>query len=485
MAEIIIVGLGPGPFHLITLETYELLKSTPKLLLRTEKHPAVSGLKDRNISFSTYDAMYKRYASFKEVYQAIAVDCIKEAERCGKVVYAVPGSPAVAEQTVALIREKGEAAGVTITVIPGMSFLDLLYVRLGVDPIRGVTVVDAADIETLPEDLDTALVVTQVYNRQVASDAKLSLMEYYPDDFEVVVVRNLGLPDETILNLPLYELDRAETIDHLTSVYIPAKKLKQRTFSFQPLVDVMAKLRSPGGCIWDIEQTHLTLRHNFIEEVYEVIEAIELEDSKTLCEELGDVLLQIVFHARMAEEDGKFSMQDVIDGVTEKLVRRHPHVFGDISVRDAAQVVLNWEDIKKQEKGAERPGVLDGVPQGLPSLMRSNKLQTKAAKVGFDWNSIDPIWDKIQEELQELKEVAGEDSAAAEMELGDVLFSVVNLARFLGLEPETALTATNNKFIRRFNYIQDQVKLQKKKWEDFTLDELDVLWNEAKLLEKA
>jgi len=484
LAEIIIVGLGPGDFKFITLETFELIQKAPRLLLRTAKHPAVAGLQARGISFASYDELYEKHATFEEVYQAIARDCVDQARREGSVVYAVPGSPAVAEQSVALIRELGVTEGLEVKVLPGMSFLDLLYVRLSADPVEGITVVDANDISRLPQELDTALVITQVYNRQVASDTKLSLMDYYPDDFKITVVHNLGLADESIITMPLFEMDRLTAIDHLTSVYVPCRPRRQHSFTLKPVIDVMAKLRSPSGCIWDIEQTHLSLRRYFVEEVYEVLEAIELADKDKLCEELGDVLLQVVFHSRVAEEYGEFSMQDVIDGVTAKLIRRHPHVFGDITVADAAEVVVNWDKIKGQEKSGERPRVLDGVPKGLPSLMRACKLQAKAAKKGFDWNSIDPVWEKIQEELNELKEVAGKDGAAAEEELGDVLFSVVNLARFLNLEAETALNATNNKFVRRFGYIEDQVKLAGLSWENMSLKQLDFFWNKAKEDEK-
>lgn len=482
MAEIIVVGLGPGDINLITLQTLELLQSEPLVLLRTVKHPAVAGLEDRRISFESYDHLYEQHSTFESVYEAIARDCVTRAERFGRIVYAVPGSPMVAEKSVALIREFAKAVGITVKVLPGMSFLDILYARLGVDPISGVTVVDALDIADLPPGLNTNLVVTQVYNRQVASDAKLSLMNYYPDDYNITMVRNLGLANEEIKELPLFELDRLPVIDHLTSVYVPCNPIRQGEFFLEPLVEVMAKLRSPGGCLWDIEQTHQSLRRYIVEEVYEVLEAIELADADKLCEELGDLLLQIVFHARVAEESGDFSMQDVIDTVIEKLIRRHPHVFGEITVQDAAEVIVNWERIKGQEKSGERLSVLDGVPPGLPSLMRAFKLQSKAAKVGFDWNSADPVWDKIEEELTELRQAAASgDESAIEGEVGDVLFSVVNLARFLGIEPETALTATNNKFIKRFAYIEQYVKQRSLEWGKMTLSQLDALWDEAKV----
>lgn len=482
MKSITVVGLGPGDIGYITLQTMEYLQSAQCLLLRTAKHPTVEKLSAKGITFESYDYLYETKSSFMEIYQNIAQDCINKALAGQDIVYAVPGSPFVAEKSVVLLRELAQEKDIELTILPGMSFLEVLYVRLGVDPIEGLTVLDASDIDSL-ESNEKALVITQVYNQIVASDAKLSLMERLPDDYPVVLVRNLGLKDEEINTIKLYELDRQPNIDHLTSVFVPAQKSQVKTFALEPLIDVMSKLRSPGGCIWDIEQTHTSLRRYIVEEVYEVLEAIELEDEGALCEELGDLLLQIVFHARIAEEAGLFSMQDVIDSVTEKMIRRHPHVFGDISVKNAAEIVINWEKIKKQEK-AERKSVLDGVSAGAPSLLRAYKLQAKASKVGFDWTEIDSVWEKVAEELQELKQAVQEGQAGhIEEELGDVLFAVVNLARFLKVDAEVALHRTNNKFIRRFEYIEHQVKSHNLKWENLTLKQLDDLWNKAKTFE--
>ncbi|VBB06378.1 tetrapyrrole methylase [Lucifera butyrica] len=486
MGEITILGLGPGSFGLLTVEALDKLQQAEPLLLRTAKHPTVKELVKRGIRFESYDQVYEKKATFEEVYETIAADVLARAATAKQLVYAVPGSPLVAEKTVAIIREKAAAQGVNVSILAGMSFLEVLYSRLGIDPIDGLTIVDGCDMAAVPADTNHGLVVTQVYNNQIASEVKLSLMERYPDDFAVTVVRNLGIEGEEIKTIPLYQLDRLPVIDHLTSLYVPHLPLTGRRFTMDPLLDVMARLRSPGGCVWDLEQTHQSLRRYIVEEVYEVLEAIDRQDPEQLCEELGDLLLQIVFHARIAEEGGIFSMQDVIDGVTGKMLRRHPHVFGDITVRDAAEVVLNWEAIKKREKAGERLSVLDGVPAGLPSLMRANKLQVKAAKVGFDWDNIAPVWEKIKEELAELKDaVERGDNVEIEAEMGDVLFAVVNLGRFLQVEGETALNVTNNKFIRRFSYIEQYVQKQGLAWETLSLQELDALWNRAKVLENA
>ena len=485
---ITIVGLGPGNFKHMTMETWEVLTQAQNLLLRTAKHPCVATLGERGVAFTSFDCLYEQARDFASLYQQIAAAVIAKAEKGNEIVYAVPGSPLVAEKTVELIRAAAQEKQLPLTIIPAMSFLEVLYTRLGVDPINGVTIVDAGDLADLPPELATGLIITQVYNRQVASEAKLMLMDVYGDEYQVTVVRHLGLPEEQISTVMLFELDRLEGIDHLTSVYVPPQPVRSQVFSLDPVVDIMARLRSPGGCVWDIEQTHRSLRRYIVEEVYEVLEAIELADSAKLCEELGDLLLQVVFHARVAEESGGFTMQNVVDTVTEKMVRRHPHVFGEITVRDAAEVVVNWEQIKKREKPGERTGVLDGIPVGLPALMAAYKLQAKAAKVGFDWAEIGPVWDKVAEELAELKEAAllpeAERALKSEEELGDVLFAVVNLARFMGIEPETALNGTNNKFRRRFGYIEAQLNASGTAWEEMNLEKLDVLWDEAKQKER-
>lgn len=478
--DITIVGLGPGPLKLVSLETLEQIQSADVLLLRTRFHPAAQDLADRGIAYQAYDHLYDELASFDAVYQAITADVIKQASQGLRLVYAVPGSPLVAEKTVPLIREQAAAAGIMTKVLPGMSFLDVLYARLGIDPQNGLTIIDADEISRLSH-ADTALIVTQLYNRQVASNAKLSLMEFLPDDYEIILCWHLGLETEHICTIPLYELDRQHHIDHLTTVYVPAYQSKSDRFTLSPLIDVMARLRSPGGCVWDIEQTHKSLRRYIVEEVYEVLEAIDEADGDKLCEELGDLLLQIVFHARMAEETGVFSMQDVVHTVTEKMVRRHPHVFGDISVQDAAEVIINWDQIKQQEKGDERPSVLDGIPKGLPSLMYAYKLQAKAAKVGFDWSETGPVWLKIDEELTELREaLTTQNMDMAESELGDVLFSIINLARKYNIDGEIALNRTNCKFIQRFRYIESYLKERGINWQECNLSDLDKLWEDAK-----
>ncbi len=480
---ITIVGLGPGAAEHLSLDALQRLAGAPAVRLRTGVHPAVAELDRRGIAYETFDYCYEQGADFETVYRSIADACLTLAQQ-QDLVYAVPGSPLVAEETVRLLRKLAPAAGIGLEICPAMSFLDVLYTKAGIDPVEGLVIADALRPETYSGQR-LPLIITQVYSRQVASDVKLTLMDVFPDDWPVKLLLRLGLPDEAVRELPLYELDRQADIDHLSTLYVPPLAVERTVFDLKPLEDVLATLRAPGGCPWDILQTHSSLRRYLLEEVYEVLEAIDDEDAEGLCEELGDVLLQIVFHARVAEECRAFTMQDVIDTVVDKMIRRHPHVFGEIQVEDAAEVVVNWEAIKGQEKAGSRKRVLDGISQGLPSLLRANKLQAKAAKVGFDWADIAPVWQKVEEELEELRQaVAAGDRIGQEQEGGDVLFALVNLLRWLGVEPETALNGTNNRFCRRFRYVEECVLASGKKWEDFSLAQLDAFWDEAKQAER-
>ena len=510
MGMITIVGLGPGAVGHLSLETMSIMQGCEQVILRTAVHPTVAELAKQGIKYTSCDDLYEAGASFEEVYQNVVTRVLTAAHK-GDVVYAVPGSPLVAEKTVVLLREQAKAQNLELAIKPSMSFLDLAYVALGIDPIAGLRIIDAQDFGAIADAGQYPLMITQVYSQLVASDLKIALMENLPDEYELYFLRNMGLEDEECRPVKLFELDRQPKIDHLTSVYIPpmgedenmpcgimafgedeeeeAVENMVDTASFddvdiQPLVDVMRTLREPGGCPWDREQTHASIRSNMIEEVYEYLEAVDAEDTEGMREELGDILMQIVFHARMAEEAGRFDLQDVIDEVVDKLIRRHPHVFGETKVTGSDEVLVNWEAIKKTEK-TERKHVLDGVTQGLPALLRAYKLQSKAAKVGFDWPDVKGVWDKVQEELAELQEaLASGDRAAAENELGDVLFALVNYARHQKIEPEVALNGTNNRFAKRFAHVESCVEASGKAWQDFSLDELDQFWDEAKRLEK-
>lgn len=246
------------------------------------------------------------------------------------------------------------------------------------------------------------------------------------------------------------------------------------------LKTIVARLRAPDGCPWDREQTHSTLRSSLIEECHEVIDAIERSDDANLREELGDLLLQVVMHAQLADERGAFTFEEIACTVSEKMVRRHPHVFGDKLASDSAAVLKQWEKIKREEKGGNA-GVLDGVATSLPALLRSQNLQKKAARVGFDWPDIEPVYEKLTEEIGEIREaVESKNPASIEAEIGDLLFSAVNLARKLGVDAETALSGANKRFLTRFRHIEQTLRADGREVEGTSLEELDRLWEQAK-----
>jgi tetrapyrrole methylase family protein/MazG family protein len=488
--KLTIVGLGPGPAAYLSLGTVQLLQQADKVILRTEMHPTVAELQKQGIKYRACDNFYETGSSFEEVYTRI-VNFVLQSCQTEDVVYAVPGSPLVAEKTVVLLREQAVAAGVELTIEPAMSFLDPAYVALGIDPLTGLRIIDAIDLEAVTEGGKYPLMVTQVYDRMIASELKLNLMDVLPDEAEIYYLHNLGLVDAECRKIKLLELDRQQKIDYLTSIFVPAQERLQVShgaagvMDTKPLTDVMRILREPGGCPWDREQDHRSIRANMIEEVYEFLEAVDAGDFAGMQEELGDIMMQVAFHARLAEEKGIFTMQDVIDGVSQKLIHRHPHVFGTLEVKDSAQVLQNWEALKKEEK-RDRVHILDGVYQGLPALLRAAKIQSKVAKVGFDWTEMEPVYAKVLEELQEVQEaVKVRDAVAVEAEIGDLLFALVNYSRHLKVDGETALNGTNNRFTKRFAYVESQVAASGKNWQDFSLVELDKFWEQAKAKEKA
>jgi tetrapyrrole methylase family protein/MazG family protein len=459
------------------------------IYFRTEVHPVVKEIEKQGIPFQSFDCIYEQAQNFEEVYDTIAREILQKAQ-FQDLVYAVPGHPLVAEQSVTSIIEGAKLQGIQIEIVPAVSFLDVMFSVLHIDPVKGLAVVDSLQLDPQKLTSNLPLVLTQIYNPMVAAEAKLTLMEYYPDEHRIAVIRAAGvLGEEKVVWIPLYELDRLTWIDHLTSVYIPptSEVIGTDLYTLEPLVDVMETLRSPGGCPWDIEQTHPTLKRYIVEEVYEVLEAIDDGDMDKLCDELGDLLLQIVFHARIAEENDDFTVQDVIDGVTQKMLRRHPHVFGAVKAETPDAVMINWEKIKQTERaGQQRYSRLDGVPVGLPALMRAYKIQAKAAKVGFDWQNVKDVWAKVEEETSEYKEaVLRNHSDEMEAEMGDLLFSIVNVARFAGIEPETALHRTNNKFVKRFEKMEIIALERNLDMEKMSLEELDGLWNEVKGREPA
>ncbi|MDM0812761.1 nucleoside triphosphate pyrophosphohydrolase [Clostridium perfringens] len=480
-----IMGLGPGAYEALTIGALKELKNNKNIYFRTEKHPTVDFLKDEGIKFESYDHAYEKYDSFNDVYKYIAEDLITKIKDDEDLIYAVPGHPLVAEKSVINLIELCKENNIQYEVLPAVSFVDAMMEALQVDPIEGVKIIDAFDMKNQILDKRVGTIITQVYNNFIASEVKLRLLEGYEDDTEIIFVRAAGVEGlESIRKIPLYELDWQEDIDYLTSIYIP-KDLGNKK-DFQDLLDIIETLRNPGGCPWDREQTHESLKSALLEECYEVIDAIENEDEDALIEELGDVLLQVVFHASIGKEDGYFDIMDVIGGISNKMINRHPHVFGNEKANTSEQVLVNWDEIKKEEKGIKTlTEEMQNIAKSLPATTRAYKVQKKAKKVGFDWDDVNCAMDKVKEELNEIKEVYNcEDKSIIEGEVGDLLFACINVARFLEVDGELALDKTIKKFIKRFSYIENEAIKNNKNLKDMTLEEMDKLWEEAKTSEK-
>lgn len=487
MAGVIhIVGLGPGGEECLSQGVLALLKGSSVNYLRTETHPVVASLRQAGIGFKTFDYLYEKSEDFDQVYQEICKKIIQEASQ-GPLVYAVPGHPMVAERSVQKLIEAAGEKGIDYQIYPAMSFLDVVFPLVGVDPCNGLKIIDALEMDKLGPDPLVGNVIVQVYNRAVASEVKLALMENYPDEFNIALIKAAGVPElEKIAWMPLFELDRQEWIDHLTSVYVPpnlVKKEENGSYTMERLLSIMARLRGSDGCPWDREQTHQSLKKHLIEETYEVLEAIDLGNMYKVCEELGDLLLQVIFHAQIAQENNAFDFGDVVNGLTEKLLRRHPHVFGDVVAHTSAEVIATWEAVKDQEKAQKglKESYLAGIPEGLPALLKAEKLQKKAAKIGFDWPDYRGALEKVREELAELEiELEQEKAQYIKEELGDLLFALVNLSRLLKIDPEDALGLTIAKFRQRFAIMEQIAGDKEVDLAALKLEELESLWDIAK-----
>ncbi|WP_088834944.1 nucleoside triphosphate pyrophosphohydrolase [Paenibacillus tyrfis] len=492
--QITVVGLGTGDENQLTLGVWRKLEAAGArggaIFLRTREHPMVAMLDHHSLRYETFDAVYEAHEGFDAVYEQIASQLIERAKSAnsGEVLYAVPGHPMVAERTVQLLRERCPAEGVLLTLMGGESFLDQAFLRLGFDPIEGFQLLDGTSLTASGLNPQLHTLIGQVYDVYTASDVKLTLMELYPDDYPVVVGHALGVAgEERVREVPLYELDRVEGYGNLSLVWVPRTDREDvRSRTFTRLHEIVAILRSPEGCPWDREQTHQSLRKNLIEEAYEVLETIDEDDPDHMREELGDLLLQIMLHSQIEAEDGMFTVFDVIRELNEKLVRRHPHVFGTAQAEDADEALGNWQQIKEEEKrkkgiNPDELPLLSGVPRELPGLMKAYKLQKKAASVGFDWNTKEEVLPIVESELAEVKEAIERFGKAEQQEeLGDLLFAVVNLARFLKVDPEEAMADANRKFFDRFGYIEAQLRLKGKSFDQTDLQEMESLWQEAK-----
>ncbi|MBD5560083.1 MAG: nucleoside triphosphate pyrophosphohydrolase [Clostridia bacterium] len=464
MIEVVEMGSELG---LMQLRAVEALRSADTVVLQTLRPAAAKDIAALAREVSSLDPLFETAADFPALYLRGAEQIL---ESSGKVVFCCLGPPAE-NGFVKELRARTE-----VLFLGGSDPVrEALMLAGDGEPAASYTVTGARDLEGRPLDTSRTLVVTGVDDAYQAQGAKLALGEYYPDDTLVCVVSGAGAE-----HLPLSELDRRESWGSGAVLVLPPLRLMEKVrFTYHDLLGVMQRLRAPGGCPWDAEQTHESLAPHLIEESYEVADAVADSDMQALLDELGDVLLQVVFHAEIGRLAGEFNEMDVTTAVTDKMIRRHPHVFGTVEVSGSREVLSNWDAIKREEKGAETlTQTLRDVPSGMGSLLRAEKIQKKAANVGFDWPDWHGALDKVREETAELAEaLSGSDRASQEEEAGDLLFAVVNLVRLAGFSPETVLRAACRKFIRRFGFMEAHAA---RPLPDLSLDELDALWEAAK-----
>jgi len=496
--RIVVVGLGPGGRDHVTVDTLDAIEHATHRYLRTSIHPSADLVADA----TTFDHLYDAADTFDDVYTEIADTLAAAAGEHGEILYAVPGSPLVLERTVRHLLSRDD---VECDLRPAMSFLDVAWARLGIDPVEaGVRLVDGHEFATSAAGEHGPLLVAHTHANWVLSDIKLAVDEATGDE-PVTLLHALGTPDERIVETTWADLDRTIDANHLTSLWIPhlAAPVGAAYVRFHQLTRTLRE-----QCPWDIEQTHDSLVPYLLEEAYEVVDAIHALDADQadeatteteaaaeaaavhsadtdLIEELGDLFYQIEFHATIAEQEGRFTIADVANGIHDKLVRRHPHVFGDLagSDLDSDGVLSNWDDIKREEKG--RTSVFDGIPRSMPALAYAAKVGKKASKVGFDWPTVDGAFPKIAEETAELRDALDDpdaaDTATAD-ELGDLLFAVVNVARHLHIDPELALRAATDKFRTRFEGVERLALERSVDLRAADLTTLDALWDEIKSL---
>jgi tetrapyrrole methylase family protein / MazG family protein len=482
MPGITLLGLGPGDPAKLTREAWEVLDSAGELWLRTKEHPTVAGLPSA-LKVHSFDELYEDGESFDDVYAAIVAKVLELGQRPFGVVYGVPGDPFVAEATCPVIAQHARAGGIPLRIVNGVSFLEPVFAALGLDPYPRMTLVDAlelsqAHVPAFPPDMP--VLIAQIYSRMVAAEVKMTLGAVYPDEHPVRLVHAAGTNGEVVEELPLFEIDRSEHIGLLSVLYLPP--LGEGT-SFESFQEIVAHLRAPDGCPWDKEQTHQSLRSHLLDEAYETLEAMDEEDPVKMAEEFGDLLLQIVLNAQIAGEEGEFTMADVVKHIYNKIVHRHPHVFGDVQVEGVKGVLQNWEKLKADERkatGNAEKGPLDGIPLALPALIQAQEYQDRAARVGFDWPTVDGVLEKIAEEIKEIEQAGSDEERMAEF--GDLFFALVNLARWKKIDAESALRGTNIRFKKRFAHIEAGAKQQGRKISDLSLDEMEALWQQAKKL---
>ena len=476
-----IVGLGPGPKEDLTMRAQTAIRQAQRLFVQTERHPLYPYLCEQNAWVETVDSAYEQAEDFDALNETIARRVL-DAARTAHTVWAAAGHGLQGQAASQAILQLAKQEGVKVDVVPGLSADAAALAASGVDACAGVNV-HVGEVDALRVDGSRTQIITELDTPLRAGQAKIALMQVYGDEHPVYWV---CLVDNTMQAVPilLCELDRQMNYDITCSVVIPGRPLLQRDrFQTADLLEICRILRAPDGCPWDREQTHFSLKSSLLEECCEVLAAIDEGDSDHVCEELGDVLLNLALHATIGAEQGEYTMEDITTGICTKMIRRHPHIFSDVQADTSEQVLQNWEAIKAQERGDERQApkpLLQGVGEGMPALIRAQKLQQKARKIGFDWEDYRPAMHKVREELDELTQEMEGQGLHTEEEAGDLLFAAVNVARLCGVHAETALMRACEKFQSRIHAMERLALLQGNELKTLSLQEQDALWEKIK-----
>lgn len=474
MTEITVVGLGPGPKEHLTLGALAAMQKAHRLVLATARHGVAEHLKAEGIAFDTLDSLFDESEDFDQ-FAAAAAERLIALSAEGPLVYGV--ADPLSDSSVAALRDRLPEG---LKLLPGLPALSAFLAQAPA-PLP-ILYTDATRLQVF--DGQRPLCISELNSRQLAGDCKLQLLDYYDPDSPLYFFPPGKAAERRVVRTTLEELDRQPRYDHSAgAVLLPKAGWERERYDMQDLVRLMRKLRAPGGCPWDREQTHRSLARYLSEEAHEAVHAISEEDWLALADELGDVLLQVVFHADIGEETGTLSLADITGSVCRKMIRRHRHVFGGSRLDTPEQVEESWERIKQEERGQQSAAdKMRAIPASLPAMLRSIKVQEAAAKLGFDWPEALQALDKVHEEAEELRSdvQAGKDPRD---ELGDLFFACLNTARLMGQNPDELVNMATDKFIKRFETMEKAIKTDQKDSKCLTLDDWDVYWSRSKQAE--
>ncbi|MCS6923999.1 MAG: nucleoside triphosphate pyrophosphohydrolase [Fimbriimonadales bacterium] len=470
---IYIVGLGAGGAQELSEHALQALRRAQRVFLTDPAHPSARALRLTGVAFEPCPPA-----------PAAAVEAVLNApER--PVAVGTPGHPLVANTLTAYLLQAAQERGEPVRLVPSRSFLEPTLEIAQLAAPDGIQVLNAQRLPHLRFDPAIPTLWFGIETPERLEAVQQQLLRFYPADFEAVLVHAPGDDARAETRRVLMSELHRMPCDAITYLLLPPCPRREQVYEgFEGLVRVVAALRAPDGCPWDREQTHQSLKPHLLEEVYETLEAIDSSDPAALREELGDLLLQVLMHSQMASETGAFDIQSVVQYLTEKLISRHPHVFGEAHAETAEQVLKNWDKTKRAQKG--RDSVLDGVPRAMPALARAQEISKRAARVGFEWDSIYGVLDKLREEETELRQaIETGDTARIESEIGDLLFTVVNIARHAKVDAEDALRRMVDRFTRRFQWMEAEAARQNRPLESLSAEEWEELWQKAKAFDGA